>query len=140
MPWYIALHLDRIAERPDWFLEDVVGCLTAFADSEEVRGEKIPRALMLWASSERNRTSLTPMLQSENGSDVATAAGLYSQGVIAQEVQGKLEELFEVEIDAIQRPPRTGLDLSLGQLRSAVAGIIFDAICGRVAGVPRRPE
>jgi hypothetical protein len=127
MPWHIALHFDRVAERPEWFLEDVVHCLETFADSEEVGDEEIPRALALWASSERNRGLLTPMLQSEYASDVATALGLLSQGVISQELQGKLEELFEVEINAIQRPSRTGLDLTSGQLRS-VADIIFDAI------------
>ncbi len=139
MPWHIALHFDRIAERPEWFLEDAIQCLTAFVGSETVGDEEIPRASVLWASSEHNRASLTPMLQSENASDVATAAGLFSQGVLSQELQGKLEELFEVEMNAIQRPPRTGLDLSFGQLRS-VADIIFDAIGGRVADVLRQPE
>jgi hypothetical protein len=130
MPWHIALHFDRIAEKPEWFLEDVVHCLEAFADSDQVGDDEIPRALALWASSERNRSLLTPMLRGDYGSDVATAAGLLWQGgAISQELRRELEDLFEAEVTASQRPPRAGLDLSHGQLRP-VAEIIFDAIGG----------
>jgi hypothetical protein len=130
MPWHIALHFDRVAGKSEWFLKDVVHCLEAFADYDQVGDEEIPRVLAVWASSEPNRSLLTPMLRHDYGSDVATAAGLLLQGgAISDELQREFEELFEVEVSASQRPPRVGLALSHGELRP-IAEIIFEALGG----------
>ncbi len=130
MPWHIALHLDRIARKPDWFLNDILGCLEASAPYDHVRDDEIPKVLTLWASGEANRSLLTTMLGDAHGSDVATATGLLSQGgAMGEELKRRLEELFEAEVGASQRPPRVGLALSQDRLRS-LAEILFEALGG----------
>ncbi len=52
---------------------------------------------------------------------------------MGEELQRTFEELFETEVTASQKPPRVGLSLSQGQLRT-VAEIIFEALGGGRGG------
>jgi hypothetical protein len=134
MPWFIALHLDRIAGKPKWFLADLIRCLEAFSRYDEVRDEEIVNVTTLWASSEHNRSLLRPLLMSAYASDVATASGMLLRGgALREDMQREFSEVFESEVAANQFPPRTGLALSHGVVRP-VAEVIFE---GLAAGLDR---
>lgn len=136
MPWYIVFHLDRIGAQPQHLVDDLIGFLQICAEDSRVVDEQIAEAVTLWASHESHAALLTSLLKSEFASDVATAAAFLSKtGKMTTQLQRQFAELFETEVAARERPPRTGLDLSHGELRP-VAEIVFEAIDGSSSQIP----
>jgi hypothetical protein len=128
MPWHIALHLGRLAKKPEWVLNDIEAILNSNADRVETRDDEISRALQLWASEEGNRSLLLSWLDRSQPSDAATVVGLLSRSVsINSDLRIRLIRLFEHELSGEEYPPRVGLDLSVGQLR-IIAESIYDTI------------
>ncbi|MGD0624667.1 MAG: NACHT domain-containing protein [Thermodesulfobacteriota bacterium] len=128
MPWYIGLHLGRIANNPEWVLKDIEAILNSNADRVETHDKEISQALQLWASEEGNRSLIISWLDRPQPSEVATSVGILSgSGSIGPDLRIRLMRLFEQELRGEKYPPRVGLDLSVGQLR-VIAESIYDTI------------
>ena len=128
MPWYAAFHLDRIGGQPQHFMDDLIAFLQSCAEDSSVVDEELTDAIAMWAAHDANAELLKSLLSSEYSSDVATAAGFLSRaGKMNSHLAEQLAELFETELASTPRPPRTGLDLSRGQLRPVVE-VIFEAL------------
>jgi len=128
MPWYAAFHLDRIGGQPQHFMDDLIAFLQSCAEDSSVVDEELTDAIAMWAAHDANAELLKSLLSSEYSSDVATAAGFLSRaGKMNSHLAEQLAELFETELASTTRPPRTGLDLSRGQLRPVVE-VIFEAL------------
>lgn len=128
MPWHISLHLHRIAADPEQVLRDIEAILGQNKNRSEFRDEEVARALKLWVGEERNRSQLRPLLDASDPCLVATVLGLLSaSGPVGSDLRHAFELLFEKELKAESGPPRVGLDLSVGTLRT-VAESILDAL------------
>lgn len=127
-PFYLVLHLCRIANEPERMLKYIKHAIEVFSKSLSRHDSEVARAVRMWVAEGDNRMKLTSWLDHESPSLVASAIGLItSSGRIDTHIKEKLETLFEKEVTCKDRPPRVGFDISTGQLRP-IPEIIYSAL------------
>jgi hypothetical protein len=125
----VACHICRVTDNSQRMGDVVSQAIRGFSGRKAYGVESFVSALRLWTAGTGRDEMLESWLKDESPSKVVTAVSLLSlTGPVSGERRVLFEDLFNRELSE-SRPPRVGMDMTVG-VRRPIADALYEAVIG----------